>query len=97
MSVTGKWAVVIRTPVGEQNVVFDLLSEGDVLSGFIKGPDETNPISDGNVQGNLLTWRSKVSRPVPMNLKFAATISDDTIEGSAKGLFGSASFVGRRT
>lgn len=96
MSIAGQWNVVIKTPLGNNEVVFDLEVEGDELMGAIRGPKETNEIYDGKVDGATLSWGSKVSQPIPMDIEFTATIDGDTISGGAKSPFGTAPFTGRR-
>jgi 2,3-dihydroxybiphenyl 1,2-dioxygenase len=96
MSATGIWNVVIKTPMGDNSVSFDLQAEGSALHGSIKGPAETNEIYDGKADGNTLTWRSKVSTPMPMDLEFTATIDGASISGGAKSPFGTAPFSGAR-
>jgi biphenyl-2,3-diol 1,2-dioxygenase len=96
MSANGLWNVVIKTPMGSNEVVFDLQVEGNDVHGSIKGPKETNEIFDGKVDGNNLTWGAKVSTPIPMTLAFTATIDGDSISGGAKSPFGTAPFSGTR-
>lgn len=96
MSAAGQWNVVIKTPMGNNEVVFDLEVEGSEVHGAIKGPKETNEIFDGKVDGNTLTWGAKVSSPIPMTLVFTANIDGDSISGGAKSPFGTASFSGKR-
>jgi biphenyl-2,3-diol 1,2-dioxygenase len=96
MSAAGQWNVVIKTPMGNNEVVFDLEVEGNEVHGAIKSPKETNEIFDGKVDGNILTWGAKVSSPIPMTLVFTANIDGDSISGGAKSPFGTASFSGKR-
>lgn len=96
MSATGQWNVVIKTPMGNNEVVLDLQADGNELHGAIKGPKETNEIFDGKVDGNSLSWGAKVSTPMPMTLEFSATIAGDSISGGAKSPFGTAPFSGSR-
>jgi biphenyl-2,3-diol 1,2-dioxygenase len=96
MSATGLWNVVIKTPMGNNEVVFDLQVEGSELHGSIKGPKETNEMFDGKADGNKLSWGAKVSSPIPMTLQFTAEIDGNAISGGAKSPFGTAPFSGTR-
>ena len=51
---------------------------------------------DGKIDGNKLEWSAKITKPVRMTIKFAATVEGDRIQGKAKYLLGSASFSGSR-
>jgi 2,3-dihydroxybiphenyl 1,2-dioxygenase len=92
----GAWNVVIKTPLGENKVVFDLQVEGGALSGSIKAATENSEIREGRIDGRHLTWRSKVSSPIPMDLTFTASVDGDKISGGAKSPFGTAPFSGTR-
>jgi biphenyl-2,3-diol 1,2-dioxygenase len=96
VSIAGEWNVVIKTPMGNNEVVFDLRVDGSDVHGAIKGPNEYNEIFDGKVDGNKLTWGSKLSSPIPMTLKFTASVDGDMITGGAKSPFGTAPFTGAR-
>ena len=68
MSATGKWNVVMTTPMGDQKVLLDLVADADELKGSMTGPNGTNTVDEGRVDGNALTWRSKLIKPMPMDL-----------------------------
>jgi 2,3-dihydroxybiphenyl 1,2-dioxygenase len=93
---SGRWKVVIKTPMGDQSVVFNLAVEGVEVQGTIEGANETNDIFDGTVDGTAMFWRSNVSEPLPMELEFTATIVGESISGGAKSPFGTAPFSGTR-
>lgn len=96
VAITGKWNIVIRTPMGDSEVTLDLTARGDKLTGLMMGPQESSPITNGTVTGNALTWSSKVTQPMPMDVEFTATIDGSNISGNAKSPFGSAPFSGNR-
>jgi len=95
-SASGLWNVVIKTPMGSNEVVFDLNVEGDKVQGSIKDKKDTNAIFDGKVDGPNLSWGAKVRSPLPMTLQFTASIDGDSISGGAKSPFGTAPFSGKR-
>ena len=53
-------------------------------------------VAVGTVTGNALTWSSKVTQPMPMDVEFTATIDGSSISGNAKSQLGSAPFSGNR-
>jgi biphenyl-2,3-diol 1,2-dioxygenase len=93
---SGRWNVVITTPMGERKVTFDLRVSGDRVQGSMIAPDETNEILQGSVAGNLLRWRSKVSQPLPMDVEINAEVRGQSISGEVKGPLGAAPFSGVR-
>ncbi len=96
MSAQGKWNITIKTPMGDKMGVLDLVVDGATLSGSLSDADHFAVISNGKIEGNKLEWSAKVTKPMRMSFKFTATVDADRIQGSAKHLFGSASFHGSR-
>ncbi len=47
--------------------------------------------------GNLLKWEMKVTKPMPLTLKYELRVEGDTISGKAKlGILGTAKVSGQR-
>jgi hypothetical protein len=55
MTATGKWNVVIESPLGQQRREMTLEAGPDSFTGSVTGPDGTNAIA-GLVAGDKLTW-----------------------------------------
>ena len=71
-------------------------TEGDVLKGMLES-DQGSQGFEGKVAGNRLKWEMKVSKPIPITLKYDITIEGDKLTGKCKmGLFGSANLTGER-
>ena len=94
--IDGKWDVIVKTPMGDRNLILHLETDAGELLGSVKSPEETNEILDGTVKGSDVFWRNKVSKPMAMDVEMTATVDGDAIAGSAKTPFGSAPFSGRR-
>ncbi len=95
MAVDGKWNIVIKTPMGDQNGVLTLKQEGDALTGSMDGASGNAPIENGKVEGEKLSWQAKVTTPMPITLEFEGTIDGDAISGNVKlGAFGTSTFSG---
>lgn len=86
----------MRTPFGDKSGVLDLVIDGNRLTGSLSHDEYFASISDGRVEGNLLRWSAKITQPMRLTFRFTATVSEDRIRGSAKHLFGTAEFSGRR-
>ena len=97
MSVDGTWNIVVDSPMGKRESTFELTADGDNLNGHGKGPDGPNPIKEGTVKGDDVSWKIDVKQPMPMTLEFNGKVDGDTIAGTTKaGAFGSMPFEGKR-
>jgi hypothetical protein len=80
-NVDGQWACVTRTPMGPQESVLTIKSDGASFSGSNNGALGSIEIEGGQVDGDTLTWEMELSSPFPMKLSARATVSGDTIQG----------------
>jgi len=98
MAVDGTWKLVVNTPMGAQESTLVISSAGGALTGTQSaGSGEARPIDEGTVDGNDVSWKASITKPMPMTLEFSGTVDGDKISGSVKlGMFGNASFTGSR-
>lgn len=97
MSVDGDWKVTMKSPMGARDATLTLNSDGGSLSGQMAGPQGTQKFDGGTIDGDALAWKISMTKPMPMKLKFEATVDGDTIKGKVEfGSFGDASFEGSR-
>jgi len=98
MAVDGTWKLTVNTPMGEQQSTLTIKAAGTQLTGTQSAPSgESAPISDGAVNGNAVSWRAAISRPMPLTLEFSGTVNGDQMSGEVKlGMFGTSSFTGKR-
>jgi hypothetical protein len=82
--------------MGERSGVLELLVDGKILTGSLSNADHHVAISDGKIEGNRLSWRAKITKPMRLSLKFTAIVEQDRISGAALHLLGSATFSGER-
>jgi len=95
--VDGKWNCTVDSPMGEQEFVLTVESDGDRFSGSAVGNVGSRDIPDGIVDGNDLSWTMQISKPMPVTLSCKATVSGDSLEGKVKaGIFGSFPISGTR-
>ena len=60
--VTGKWTAQVPGRGGQtRETTFNLKAEGDKLTGTVSGMQGDNPISDGKVSGDEVSFKVKVS------------------------------------
>jgi len=95
--VDGKWNCTVDSPMGEQDFVLTVTSNGDSFIGSAEGNIGSRDIPEGVVDGNDLAWTMQISKPMPVTLTCRATVSGDTLEGKVKaGIFGSFPIRGTR-
>lgn len=96
-TVDGAYDCVAKTPMGDQNGVFTVISNGDRFNGTFAGMMGSLDVVDGKVAGDLLTWKMEMTMPMPMTLECEATVSGDAITGTMQlGAFGASAFTGTR-
>ena len=97
MSLTGTWNISISTPIGTQSTVLELTEHGGVVEGIAKGDAETMPLINPVLDGNRLTWKLSITKPLRLNLTFDVTIESDILTGTSKaGILPSSKVTGTR-
>jgi carbon-monoxide dehydrogenase large subunit len=95
-TVDGAWKMTLHTPMGPQEMVGRFTTEGDTLKGVLES-DQGSQSFEGTVSGKQLKWEMKVTKPMPITLKYDLTIEGNTLSGKAKlGIFGTAKVTGQR-
>jgi hypothetical protein len=96
-SADGNWDLVVDSPMGTQQIALTLTTDGDSLSGAADTPFGHQTFDGGKVEGDHLSWKVALTKPMPMNVEFSADVDGDAMSGSAKlGMFGKATFSGTR-
>jgi len=97
-NVTGKYACVVKSPLGDQKSVLSVTDNGDgTWTGSNDGDQGSLACNDCTVDGNTINWTSDMTVPMPMKLECNATIDGDTITGGVKaGMFGTFPLNGTR-
>jgi carbon-monoxide dehydrogenase large subunit len=95
-NVDGSWNIILATPMGPQKVVARFSTEGEVLKGILES-DQGSQSFQGTLIGNRLKWDMKVTKPIPITLKYDLVVEANQLTGRLKmGLFGSANVTGKR-
>jgi hypothetical protein len=96
-NVDGRWNCSVETPMGAQEFVLEVKSEGDRFTGAATGELGGREIEDGEVSGDTLHWTMAIAKPMPLTLTCEGRVIGDAIEGAMKaGVFGSFVFSGDR-
>ncbi len=94
--VDGKWDCHVDSPMGDQQFVLTVESNGSSFTGRAEGGIGAMDI-EGEVDGDEISWAMRVPKPMPVTLNCKATISGDTLEGKVSaGIFGKFSVTGTR-
>lgn len=95
--VTGKWNVVIKSPIGAIDACMDFTQDGEALSGSVEANGNTAPISKGKVNGEEFAFNVSLKTPIgPMGFRVTGKVDGDTVSGTAKMPMGSNAFSGTR-
>lgn len=94
MAVAGKYEIVVQSPMGPQPSTLEINADG---TGTQSAQGRSQPISNGKVDGDNVSWSNSITTPFPMTLEFAGKVDGDAISGNVKaGAFGSFPFSGKR-
>ena len=98
MAVDGTWKLTVNTPMGAQESTLVLANSGGVPSGTQSaGASEGRPIDDVAINGNEVSWKSSITKPMSLTLEFSGTVEGDSMSGKVKlGMFGTQTFSGVR-
>ncbi len=98
MAVDGTYNVTIKTPMGAQEGVLTLTTDGAALTGNMSGAMGAIDLQDGAVDGDdNVSWKANITTPMPMTLEFSGAVNGDAISGTVKlGAFGESTFEGTR-
>jgi carbon-monoxide dehydrogenase large subunit len=94
--IDGAWKMVLATPMGPQEMVGHLSTDGAVLSGRLES-EQGSQTFQGTIDGARLKWDLKVTQPMSITLKYDVLVEGDRMAGKVKmGVFGSAKLTGER-
>jgi hypothetical protein len=94
MAIAGKYEIVVQSPMGPQPSTLEINADG---SGTQSAQGRSQPIANGKIDGNSVSWSNAITTPFPMTLEFAGNVDGDSISGNVKaGSFGSFPFSGKR-
>ncbi|MEU6037727.1 hypothetical protein ABZ801_20185 [Actinomadura sp. NPDC047616] len=83
-SVEGTWDLIVSTPIGKIEAVAELRNQDGVLTGFAHGAAETVPLTDIVLDGDRLTWKQAITKPLRLNLAFTVAVDGDTMTGTSR-------------
>ncbi|OBF52585.1 hypothetical protein [Mycolicibacterium monacense] len=86
--VVGQWDVRITTPIGSLSTTYEFVVDGGALRGSAASRDETVALHDITVtdepDGQRVTWRQSVTRPMRLHLAFDVVVAGDRMAGHSR-------------
>jgi hypothetical protein len=82
--IDGIWDVLLVTPIGRLQVVFEFTRIDGVLTGVARGKGENSPLHDIVETDGRVTWRQQITKPMRLNLEFDVTVLGAGLEGTSK-------------
>ncbi|MET0704242.1 MAG: hypothetical protein ABWY93_31730 [Mycobacterium sp.] len=80
MTILGTWDVTIKTPIGSLPVVYVFSPDGGVAT--LRG--DTVALRDIAVDGQRVTWRQSITKPMRLNLEFEVHVDGDRLHGHSR-------------
>ncbi|WP_395308275.1 hypothetical protein V4U86_23475 [Mycobacterium sp. AMU20-3851] len=84
MTITGDWDVRIKTPIGSLEVRYTFTEHDGALRGSAAGKHETVTLSDIVVDGEHVTWRQSITKPMRLHLEFDVHLDGDRFAGHSR-------------
>ena len=84
MTIEGEWQLDIRTPIGTQHATVTFAYIDGRLSGHAAGADEMIPLTDITVDGDRVSWKQSITRPMRLHLVFVVIVEGDHLVGTSK-------------
>ena len=85
MNILGTWDVRIRTPIGSIEVVYTFTDTGGGrVKGTARSKQETVEVQDVVIDGQRITWRQTITRPLRLNLDFVVVVDDTELAGHSR-------------
>ena len=87
-TITGTWEVKLKTPIGTLTASYTFVETAEGLTGTATSKDETVPLADITTkttpEGERVTWRQSVTRPMRLHLDFDVTAAGDQLTGHSR-------------
>ncbi len=97
MTILGTWDVTIKTPIGSLAVEYVFTSDGGGVTGAATLRGDTVPLRDITVDGQRVTWRQSITKPMRLHLYFEVTVDGDRLTGHSRaGRLPGSAVSGRR-
>jgi hypothetical protein len=97
VDVAGKWNISVNTPIGRQEAVLLLVTDGPDVTGTCTAGGTALPLQNGRFENDVIGFKVRLVKPMPMDCTYALTVAGDNLVGDVKlGAFGKAKVTGAR-
>jgi len=95
-NITGKFNIIIHSPVGKREATLTLSVTGGILTGELSTDKHTAPL-EGSATETTFEFKTKVPTPMgQMKAVITGTIEGDELTGNAKLPLGQSKITGQR-
>jgi hypothetical protein len=91
--VDGRWQGTVSGPNGDFTLTFTFKAEGAKLTGSVETPNGEQPITDGKVEGNKISFKTHFN---DSEIDHQGTVSGDTIQLQVTGPWGESEMTLKR-
>jgi hypothetical protein len=94
MSIVGTWDTTVKSPVGDQAIVFEFSDEHTGVAQHAMG---SFPLENVQTNGDTSMFEAAITSPMKLSLSCSVTVDGDNLTGSASaGAFGTFAITGHR-
>ncbi|MFD2332718.1 DJ-1/PfpI family protein [Cohnella sp. GCM10020058] len=80
----GEWDTTIATPIGKMAAKLLISSANGKLEGTATQGEEKSELLNLALEGNILRWSQRITKPMRLNLAFEVSVSGDRMTGIAR-------------
>lgn len=84
LPILGTWDIELKTPIGTLHAVYVFTEVDGVITGTASTKSETVPLATIGCDGDRVTWRQSVARPMRLNLDFDVVVDDQGLSGHSR-------------
>ncbi|MFT4128413.1 MAG: hypothetical protein QM662_19560 [Gordonia sp. (in: high G+C Gram-positive bacteria)] len=100
-TITGTWQLRMKTPIGTIDADYRFVETPGGITGTATGAGEETTLVDitcvPTPDGERVTWRQSITKPMRLNLAYDVTVVGDTLSGHSRaGRLPRSAVTGRR-
>ncbi|MDQ5920568.1 MAG: hypothetical protein QG673_624 [Pseudomonadota bacterium] len=98
MSLSGTYAITVKTPLGERNSTLNLIVDGSLITGTIVNDKGSFDLTNGTVNDHQIEFDTVLSTMLgELKAHIQCTIIDDSLTGMIKLSLGEFQVIGHKT
>ncbi|GAB3158241.1 hypothetical protein GCM10027258_69110 [Amycolatopsis stemonae] len=86
--ITGTWRLRMKTPIGTIDAGYRFTETPGGTTGTAVGAGEESTLEDvvrtATADGERVTWRQRITKPLRLNLEYDVTVTGDTLAGHSR-------------